>query len=75
MLRGKIKQEIVDMADKLEMPELMEAKFNSLSNTAFYEISEKIRKEIGLPLSERVFPLWQEWAAEEAERMKEGKDL
>jgi len=75
LLRGKIKQEIVDMADKLEMPELMEAKFNSLSNTAFYEISEKIRKEIGLPLSERVFPLWQEWAAEEAERMKEGKDL
>ena len=65
LLRGKIKQELVNISDKLKIPELLEAKFNSLSNTVFYEISERVRKEIGLPLSERVFPLWQEWLKKE----------
>jgi type IV secretory pathway ATPase VirB11/archaellum biosynthesis ATPase len=61
LLRGKVKEELVNISDKLKMPELLEAKFNSISNGAFYEISEKIRGEIGLPLSNRVFPEWQEW--------------
>jgi len=61
LLRGKIKQEIVDMSDKLKMPILLESKFNVLSNNQFHEISDKITGEIGLPLSERVFPKFQEW--------------
>ncbi|OGJ20386.1 hypothetical protein A3K73_00030 [Candidatus Pacearchaeota archaeon RBG_13_36_9] len=61
LLRGKIKQEIVDMADKLKMPMLLESKFNVLSNNQFHEISNKITGEIGLPLSERVFPKFQDW--------------
>ncbi len=61
LLRAKIKEELVRTAEKLKMPQLLEAKFNSLANSSFYEISEKIREEIGLPLSERVFPEWQEW--------------
>lgn len=68
LLRGKIKQEIVDMAEKLKMPELLEAEFNSLSNNAFYEISDKIRKEVGLPVSNRVFPLWQGWLKRQVKR-------
>jgi len=61
LLRGKVKEELVNISDKLKIPDLLEAKFNSLSNGAFYEISEKIRGEIGLPVSNRVFPEWQEW--------------
>ncbi len=61
LLRGKIKQEIVDMADKLKMPILLESKFNVISNNQFHEISDKITGEIGLPLSERVFPKFQDW--------------
>jgi hypothetical protein len=61
LLRGRIKQEIVDMADKLKMPILLESKFNVLSNNQFHEISDKITGEVGLPLSERVFPKFQEW--------------
>ncbi len=64
ILRGKIKQEIVDLSKKLNKPELMEARFNSLSNTAFHRISGDIREEIGIPLSERVFPEWKKWAIE-----------
>lgn len=61
LLRGKIKQEIVDIAKKLERPELMEAKFNTLCNSAFHKISDDIRQEIGIPLGDRVFPEWKKW--------------
>jgi len=61
ILRGKIKQEIVETAKKMNKPDLMEAKFNALSNTAFHRISDKIRQEIGIPSSDRVFPDWKEW--------------
>ena len=51
----------MDISAKLKKPELLEAGMNSLSNSAFYEISERIRKEVGLPVSERVFPEWKDW--------------
>ena len=68
LLRAKVKEELVNVADKLKMPELLESGFNSLANANFYEISEKIRKEIGLPTGERVFPAWQEWLKKEIKR-------
>lgn len=61
LLRGKIKQEIVDVSKKMQMPQLMESKFNSLSNDMFHRISEKVTREIGLPVSERVLPEWRSW--------------
>ena len=70
MLRAKMKQEIVNVAEKLNMPELLEAKFNSLSNNMFHRISDEVGKEIGLPLGERVFPLWQKWLRDEVKRWK-----
>lgn len=60
LLRARIKQEMVNISEKLKMPELLEAKWNSLSNNIFYSSSDEIRREIGLPISERVFPLWLE---------------
>jgi type IV secretory pathway ATPase VirB11/archaellum biosynthesis ATPase len=70
LLRGKIKQEIVDVAEKTGDASLLEAGFNVLSNNAFHRISDKIRQEIGLPLSERVFPDWQRWLNEEIKKRK-----
>lgn len=61
LLRGKIKQEIVDVSKKMQMPSLMESKFNALSNDMFHRISEKVTREVGLPVSERVFPEWRSW--------------
>ena len=55
------KQEIVDVARKSGMPEIMEGRFNSLSNGVFHRISEEITREIGLPTSDRVFPEWKSW--------------
>tara|TARA_Y100000310_G_scaffold330623_1_gene402595 strand:- start:1107 stop:3395 length:2289 start_codon:yes stop_codon:yes gene_type:complete len=70
LLRGKIKQEIVDVAEKTGDASLLEAGFNVLSNNAFHRISDKINKEIGLPLGERVFPDWQRWLNEEIKKRK-----
>lgn len=61
LLRAKIKKEIVDVAEKTKKSELLEAKFNVLSNHKFHTISDKIREEVGLPVGERVFSEWQKW--------------
>jgi len=61
LLRGKIKQEIVDISKKLNRPDILEAKFNCLSNNMFHQFSKEVQDDIGLPDSSKVFPLWQEW--------------
>lgn len=61
LLRAKIKKEIVDMSEKLSRPDILEAEFNKLSNHQFHQISDDVIKEIGLPLSKNVFPIWQNW--------------
>jgi hypothetical protein len=66
LLRGKIKQEIVEVSEKLKNPDILEAEFNSLSNNMFHQFSKEIQEEVGLPVSERVFPLWQKWLKKEA---------
>ncbi|MFH1326592.1 MAG: type II/IV secretion system ATPase subunit [archaeon] len=65
LLRAKIKKEILNVSKKLGNETILEAGFNVLSNNAFHKISDKIRQEIGLPLSERVFPEWQKWLNKE----------
>lgn len=60
-LRGKIKQEIVDVSDKLDRPDILEAEFNSLSNNMFHQFSKEVQEEVGLPEGKRVFPIWQKW--------------
>lgn len=68
LLRGKIKQEIVDLSEKLNKPLLLESKFNALCNTAFHKISDEVREESGLPLSEKVFPRFKQWLYEAAQK-------
>ncbi|MBU2562269.1 MAG: type II/IV secretion system ATPase subunit [Nanoarchaeota archaeon] len=70
LLRAKIKKEIVNVAEKINDFSILESKFNTLSNHMFHKISEKIMKEIGLPLSERVFPAWQKWLNEEIKKKR-----
>ena len=68
ILRGKMKQEIVEASRKLKNPELMEAKFNSVCNAAFHRISDEVTQEKGLPMSDDVFPKWKEWMYEYAKK-------
>ncbi len=68
LLRAKIKKEVVDVAKKTGDADILESKFNAVSNHIFHKISEDVIKEIGLPLGEKVFPLWQKWLNNEVKK-------
>nr|MBI4156328.1 Flp pilus assembly complex ATPase component TadA [Candidatus Woesearchaeota archaeon] len=70
LLRAKIKKEIVDVAEKTGNAEILEAKFNHLSNHAFHRISDEVIQEVGLPLGDKVFPLWQRWLNQEVKKFR-----
>ncbi len=70
LLRARIKQEMVNTAEKMKNFKILEAKFNTEVNHAFHRISDEIREEIGLPLGERVFPAWQRWLQQEIKKRK-----
>ena len=68
LLRGMIKQEIVQAAKKFNKPILLEALFNLKANEMFHIISDKVTREKGLPLSKDVFPLWKQWLYEKVDK-------
>jgi type IV secretory pathway ATPase VirB11/archaellum biosynthesis ATPase len=70
LLRGRIKQAIVDISKQTGNEKILEARFNMLANHAFHKISEKVIEEIGLPMSDRVFPEWQRWLNNEIKKQK-----
>ncbi|MFA5953666.1 MAG: type II/IV secretion system ATPase subunit [Candidatus Pacearchaeota archaeon] len=70
LLRAKIKKEIVEISEKNNMPELLEAEFNKFSNHEFHKLSNETISEIGLPLSDKVFPRWQKWLNSEIKKRK-----
>ncbi len=70
LLRAKIKQELVDLAEKEKNFDILEANFTTLANHMFHKISEEVREEFGLPLSDKVFPLWQKWLTSEIKKRK-----
>ncbi|MBU2615489.1 MAG: type II/IV secretion system ATPase subunit [Nanoarchaeota archaeon] len=61
LLRAKIVEELVKTAERIGDLRILEADFSSASNHAFHRISDEVMGEFGLPLSERVFPLWEKW--------------
>jgi len=70
LLRAKIKEELVNTAKRLNNYKILEAEFSSKANHAFHRISDEVRQETGLPLSEKVFPLWLKWFNDEIKEMK-----
>ena len=61
MLRSKVKQTQVDLAEKMNNPDLLEAPFTILVNDAFHKVSEKVRSELGALDSKRIFFEWNDW--------------
>jgi len=70
LLRGKVKQEIADVAEKTGDFDLLEAPFNVRANHAFNKFSDEVIQEIGIPSGDRVFPRWQEWLNEEVKKRR-----
>ncbi len=65
ILRAKVKQEMVDFAERENMPEILEDEWTVKSNNAFHQISDEVVADIGLPESERVFSKWKRWLVRE----------
>jgi len=61
LLRAKIKQTMVEYAEKLNKPEILEAEMICDSNDMFHLISEEVRKEVGSLDSKLIFDKWLEW--------------
>ncbi len=72
LLRGKVKQEIVDISDRLRKPEFLEADFCNLANTIFHKVSDEVTLEEGVPKSEIVFAEWKKRVEKEAEDFVSG---
>lgn len=64
LLRGQVKQEIVQYARAHKLPHLLEAGFTVQSNHVFHLISDRVSRERGVPLSGEVFPAWKKWLVE-----------
>jgi type IV secretory pathway ATPase VirB11/archaellum biosynthesis ATPase len=64
LLRAKIKQTMVEFAEKLNKPELLEAEWVVNANEAFHLISERVSREVGYVDSKLVYEKWLEWLKE-----------
>jgi type IV secretory pathway ATPase VirB11/archaellum biosynthesis ATPase len=60
-LRAKILETVVDIANKVNNPDLLEAETTLKVNEMFHEFAESSRKETGTVDSKRVYERWLEW--------------
>ncbi len=65
-LRGKILKTIVDIANKTGNKELLESEMTVKSNQMFHIICDKVRQEVGVIDSARVYSEWLEWFKKQA---------
>ncbi|MBS3073016.1 type II/IV secretion system ATPase subunit [Candidatus Pacearchaeota archaeon] len=70
LLRGKVKEEILNFSKKYNRDDLLEAKFISLANSHFHKISDEVTQEVGIPQSEKVFPKWVKKIDEEIKKFQ-----
>ena len=71
-LRAKIKQALVETAQKTKDPDLMEAPFVVKSNDEFHRLSALVAEEVGFTDPKRVYSEWDAWLKSELKKRKEG---
>jgi type IV secretory pathway ATPase VirB11/archaellum biosynthesis ATPase len=64
LLRGKIKQTMVDFARQLGRDDVLEAEMVVESNEMFHMISEQVRQEVGGLDSKMIYERWLNWFKE-----------
>ena len=65
-LRAEMKKAMVDISDKAENPELLEAKFVIKANDLFHQISDEVRNEVGSLDSKMIYSKWHNWLVNSA---------
>ena len=69
LLRTKIKETLVNYAQKSKMFELLEADFVVKSNDEFHKVSDEVRQEHGNLDSKKIFFNWNEWLKRSVKKM------
>lgn len=69
-LRGKVKQKLVDMAEREKDDRILEAQFVINANDQFHKISDKVKEDTGKLDSKKILFRWEEWLKQEVKRMK-----
>jgi type IV secretory pathway ATPase VirB11/archaellum biosynthesis ATPase len=60
MLRAKIKEKLIEFAEKYNKPELLEAEYVVFANELFNLISEEVKRELGKLDSKEILKRWEE---------------
>ncbi|MCX6821229.1 MAG: type II/IV secretion system ATPase subunit [Candidatus Aenigmarchaeota archaeon] len=60
-LRGRVKQAMIDYANKLGNKEILEAEWVSASNEMFHVFCDNVKKDVGVLDSKEIFNRWDEW--------------
>jgi len=60
-LRTKIKEAVLDYANKLNRPELLEAEWSIESNEMFHIVSDEVKVEVGSLDSKIIYDRWEDW--------------
>ncbi len=68
LLRAKIKETLVNFADKTKALSLLEAPFVVRCNDEFHRIADKVKEEAGALDSKKIFFAWNEWLKREIKK-------
>tara|TARA_Y100000310_G_scaffold345831_1_gene470784 strand:+ start:4755 stop:7040 length:2286 start_codon:yes stop_codon:yes gene_type:complete len=69
-LRAKLKQGLVDMAEKSKNDDILEAKFSIMAKDEFHRLTEKISNETGALDSKRLYTEWESWLKHKVKKWK-----
>jgi hypothetical protein len=61
LLRGRVLQTILEIANQTGKKNLLEAETTVKSNQMFHAIAERTRQEVGTMESQRIYDEWLEW--------------
>ncbi len=61
LLRGKMKQYLVEISERYNKPEILEADFVVMANEKFHVITGEVIEDFGGLDHERIFALWKNW--------------
>jgi len=67
-LRAKVKEAMVEMAKKIDDPDILEADFYVRAKDEFHRTVDKVREESGKIDNERIFFEWNEWLKKAVKR-------
>ena len=75
MLRAKMKEALVKIAEEENNLDLLEASFVIKCNDQFHNICDKVKDKTGRLDSDRIFFEWNEWFKKEVKKEKKSKDI